>query len=138
MLASLSLALICVLCASTTSTSALKLYSPANTLLRNGPIPFITRLVKPKEYEEKIKKFMMEVKEKDEVVAQGNMDAYFAAPDVWAEQKLLESQGRREVFDYGKGPEPERILLSTAWAGVVFGTLGRVVWQLAHGSRSLW
>lgn len=50
---------------------------------------------------------MLEPKEKNVAKAQGNIDVYYATPGVWAEKKLLELQGRREVFDYSKGPEPE-------------------------------
>ncbi|GMH48126.1 hypothetical protein TL16_g07816 [Triparma laevis f. inornata] len=134
----MALIYVLLLLSSASLTVSLQLYSPVSTLLRNGPVPFITRLTKPAEYESKIEQYMLESKEKDVAVAQGNTDAYYAAPEVWAEQKLLEQQGRREVFDYGKGPEPERIILSSLWAAVVFGTLGRVIFQLAHGSRSLW
>merc|ERR1740139_518645 len=114
-----------------------KFYSPASTLLRAGPIPFVTRLVSPGKYEQAVYKYMNEAREVSLDSAQGNMDAFFASPDVWAEQKLLEQRGQREVYDYGKGPAFERVVLSTTWAGVVVTVISRVIWQLAHGNRNL-
>lgn len=112
-------------------------YSPVFTLIRAGPVPFLTRLTSPQKYEQSIWKYQYEAKEPSLLTAQGNMDAFFAAPDVWAEQKLLEQQGRREVFDYGKEAPAGRVALSIAWGSFVSGLLGRVLWQLLHGERNL-
>jgi hypothetical protein len=51
--------------------------------------------------------------------------------DDWAEQKYLESLGRREVYDYGKELPTERVLLTSTWAITVSLLLGRVVWQVS-------
>ena len=112
-------------------------YSPVFTLIRAGPVPFFTRLTSPLKYEQSIYKYQYEAKESSLITAQGNMDAFFAAPDVWAEQKLLEQQGRREVFDYGKETPAGRVALSIVWGSFVSGLLGRVLWQLVHGERNL-
>lgn len=80
---------------------------------------------------------MYEAKEPDLKSAQGNMDAFFASPDVWAEQKMLEQQGRVEVYDYGKDPPEGRIALSIVWGVFIVGLFSRVLWQLAHGEGSL-
>ena len=53
-----------------------------------------------------------------------------ASSDDWAEQKYLESLGRREVYDYGKELPTERVLLTSTWAMAVTLLLGRVVWQV--------
>jgi len=50
--------------------------------------------------------------------------------DDWAEQKYLESLGRREVFDYGKELTIERVLLTSTWAIAISLLLGRVGWQV--------
>lgn len=114
-----------------------KFYSPTSTLLRAGPVPFVTRLVSPEKYEQAVYKYMNEAREASLQTAQGNMDAFFAAPDVWAEQKLMEQKGQREVYDYGKGPESGRVVLSTVWGGSVILLILRVLWQVAHGEGNL-
>ena len=50
--------------------------------------------------------------------------------DDWAEQKYLEGQGRREVYDYGKPLPTERVVLSSVWGLSITALLGRVVWQV--------
>ena len=117
--------------------SSSQFYSPVSTLIRAGPVPFLTRLISPQTYEQAVFKYQFEAKEPSLTRAQGNMDAFFAAPDVWAEQKLLEQQGRRDVYDYGKEAPVDRVALSLLWGSFVTGLLGRVLWQLFHGERNL-
>ena len=57
--------------------------------------------------------------------------------DDWAEQKMLEEQGRREVYDYGKPLPTERVILSTIWGSFTVVLFSRVFWQLIHGNRNL-
>jgi len=94
----------------------LSLYSPLETLLRSGPVPFISRLNSPTSYVEKVSEYQRINKGVTTKTAQGNVDAFLASPDVWVEQKSLEKQGKREVYDYGKG-EAERGAKRTATAG---------------------
>ena len=57
------------------------------------------------------------------------MDAFFSAPDVWAEQKLKEQRGEREVYMYNKPLIPERVLLSVVWGSIVLFGVGKIVWK---------
>ena len=114
-------------------------YSPIETVLRAGPVPAIARTFQSDKYEQAVLRYMYESRTSDWTDAQANMDAFFAAPDVWTEQKLLEQQGKREVYNYGVAGKPtvERIILSTGWAAIVTVLFSRVFWQLIHGNRNL-
>jgi len=114
-------------------------YAPIETILRAGPVPGFIRTFQSDKYDQAILRYMYESRSTDLLDAQANMDAFFAAPDVWTEQKLLEKSGKREVYNYGVAGKPtaERIILSSGWAFIVLVTFGRVFWQLAHGNRNL-
>ncbi len=99
------------------------------SLLRNGPLPLITRLTNPDKYEQAVYKYQYDTKEVDLEEAQANMDAFFSSPDVWAEQKLREQRGEREVYKYAKPLDPERVALSTVWGGFVFFLIGKIIWK---------
>ena len=51
-------------------------YGPVGSLIRQGPVPFFIRLVKPDTYEAAVNKYMA-LEKCDRNTAQGNMDAYF-------------------------------------------------------------
>ena len=51
-------------------------YGPVGSLIRQGPVPFFIRLVKPDTYEAAVNKYMT-LEKCDRNTAQGNMDAYF-------------------------------------------------------------
>ena len=51
-------------------------YGPIGSLIRQGPVPFFIRLVKPDTYEAAVNKYML-LEKCDRNTAQGNMDAYF-------------------------------------------------------------
>jgi hypothetical protein len=55
-------------------------YLPTYTLLRAGPVSFTRRLIDPKNYQEKVFKYMKDFKEDSIMSAQGNADAYLASP----------------------------------------------------------
>jgi len=57
------------------------------------------------------------------------MDAFFSAPDVWAEQKLKEQRGEREVNVYNKDLDSERVVLSVIWGSMVLFGVGKIVWK---------
>jgi hypothetical protein len=61
----------------------------------------------------------------------------FVREDDWAEQKLLEEKGRREVYDFGQTLSLERVILTSIWSSFLVVLIGRVVWQLAHGNGDL-
>lgn len=104
-------------------------YPPYVSLLRNGPLPLITRITNPDKYEQAIFKYQWDTKELDLEEAQANMDAYFSSPDVWAEQKLREQRGEREVYKYAKPLDPERVVLSVVWGSMVTFAIGKIVWK---------
>ena len=99
------------------------------SVVRNGPLPFFTRLADPDKYSQAIYKYQYDTKETDLQEAQANMDAYFSSPDVWAEQKLRESRGEREVYKYNQPLNVERVTLSVVWGSFVVGILGKVIWK---------
>jgi hypothetical protein len=113
----------------TTSSSSSELYPPYLSLLRNGPLPLLTRLTSPDKYQQAIYKYQFESKETDLQEAQANMDAFFSAPDVWAEQKMKEQRGEREVYMYNKPLIPERVALSVVWGSIVLFGIGKIVWK---------
>ena len=75
-------------------------YPSSKTLMRSGPLPFITRLTNPDKYEQAVYNYMYQSSEKDLEEAQANMDAYFSSPTDWAEQKMMEQRGERQNFRY--------------------------------------
>lgn len=99
------------------------------SLLRNGPLPLITRLTNPDKYEQAIYKYQYDTKEIDLEEAQANMDAFFSSPDVWAEQKLREQMGERAVNKYSKPLDPERVVLSVVWGSLVLLAVGKIIWK---------
>lgn len=111
------------------SISASQFYPPTISLLRSGPLPFFTRLTQGGKYEQAVYKYMYETRESDLEEAQANMDAFFSTPDVWLEQKMLESQGKRAVYKYAKPLESERVVLSLTWGAFVVFIIGRVIWK---------
>ena len=113
---------------SSTVATSKDFYPPYESLLRNGPLPLITRLTSPDKYEQAVFKYQYESKETDLVEAQANMDAFFSAPDVWAQQKMLEQRGEREVYKYGKPLDPERVALSSIWGGFVLIIIGKLIY----------
>jgi len=113
---------------STTSSSA-EFYPEYISLLRNGPLPLITRITSPDKYEQAVFKYQFESKESDLEEAQANMDAFFSAPDVWADQKMREQKGEREVFRYAKPLETEKVLLSVIWGSAVLFAIGKIIWK---------
>lgn len=64
------------------------------------------------------------------------MDAFFASRESWVEQKLLERQGKREVYDYGQEPTLDRVVLASIWGVMSSGIILRATWQLVHGNRN--
>ena len=111
------------------TTSSQNFYPEYVSLLRNGPLPFVTRIVSPAKYEQAVYKYQYESKESDLEEAQANMDAFFSSPDVWAEQKLREQKGEAEVYKYAKPLDPERVVLSLIWGTFVTAAIGKIIWK---------
>lgn len=112
-----------------TNVSSKDFYPPYISLFRNGPVPFLTRLVFPDKYQQAVFKYQFEAGEQDLEEAQANMDAFFSSPDIWAEQKLREQRGEREVFRYAKPLNKERVFLSVIWGSIVIFSVGKIVWK---------
>ena len=54
-------------------------YGPLGSLIRQGPVPFLIRLVNPTTYDAAVDKYM-KLEKCDRITAQANMDAYFMDP----------------------------------------------------------
>eukprot|EP00429_Kryptoperidinium_foliaceum_P004547 CAMPEP_0176025230 /NCGR_PEP_ID=MMETSP0120_2-20121206/12339_1 /TAXON_ID=160619 /ORGANISM="Kryptoperidinium foliaceum, Strain CCMP 1326" /LENGTH=196 /DNA_ID=CAMNT_0017358411 /DNA_START=44 /DNA_END=634 /DNA_ORIENTATION=- len=109
-------------------------YPPVGSLIRQGPVPFIQRLKDPDMYDQAVLKMMAtsdKPMSRDE--AQGNMDAYFQNPNDWALQKFEEKNGA-PAFDYANANmEGDSLILTGAWAGLLLGLVGRIVYVSAFG-----
>ena len=90
-------------------------YGPVGSLLRQGPVPFIIRLVKPDTYDQAVRKYM-NIEKVDRTTAQANMDAYFQDPNGWAGQKLRERKGQAKPLDYNGNVNPSQLVLTGIWA----------------------
>eukprot|EP00568_Trieres_chinensis_P013605 CAMPEP_0183292536 /NCGR_PEP_ID=MMETSP0160_2-20130417/1561_1 /TAXON_ID=2839 ORGANISM="Odontella Sinensis, Strain Grunow 1884" /NCGR_SAMPLE_ID=MMETSP0160_2 /ASSEMBLY_ACC=CAM_ASM_000250 /LENGTH=148 /DNA_ID=CAMNT_0025453501 /DNA_START=118 /DNA_END=564 /DNA_ORIENTATION=+ len=93
-------------------------YGPVGSLIRQGPKPFLERVLKPDDYEQAVFKYMANtgVNRRE---AQGNMDAYLRNPNDWAFQKNEEAKGRSKL-DYGEfNTSPKQVLLTATWATMV-------------------
>jgi len=109
-------------------------YPPTLSLIRAGPIPFITRLTNSDKYEQAVYKYMYQSSEQDLEEAQANMDAYFRSPTDWAEQKMMEQRGDRPVFRYSEADvDGERTVLTFVWAGFLFYVVGKIVYTAITG-----
>jgi len=94
-------------------------YDSIGSLIRQGPRPFLERVLKADEYEQAVYKFMANegVSRRE---AQGNMDAYLRNPNDWAFQRNAESNGMPKV-DYGEANiSPKQVILTATWATIVF------------------
>ncbi len=94
-------------------------YGLVGTLLRNGPVPFFTRLTNPDDYNQAVLKFQASEK-CSRNVAQGNMDAYFENPNDWAYQRMVEEKGGYKK-DYGAPLDKKQVVLTVTWGvGIVY------------------
>jgi hypothetical protein len=94
-------------------------YGLVGTLLRNGPVPFFTRLTNPDDYTQAVLKFQASER-CSKNVAQGNMDAYFENPNDWAYQRVEEEKGGYKK-DYGAAPDGKQVALTVTWGlGVTY------------------
>lgn len=121
---------------STPEEEAGKGYSPIGSLIRQGPVPFVRRLVDPDSYDQGVLKMMATESggsgmTRDE--AQGNMDAYLQNPNDWAVQKLEEKRTGIK-YDYANANmDVFSLVLTTAWTGVLLSVLGRVLYVSLNG-----
>jgi hypothetical protein len=103
-------------------------YPIYETLLRNGPVPFFTRLTNPGDYEQAVLKF--QANEKCPInEAQGNMDAYFENPNDWAYQRTVEDRGGYKK-NYGAPLDPKQVGLTVVWGTFITYFLGNFAYSL--------
>lgn len=103
-------------------------YGLVGTLLRNGPLPFFTRLTNPDDYNQAVLKFQASEK-CTRNVAQGNMDAYFENPNDWAYQRMVEQNGGYKR-DYGEPPDTKQVALTVTWGLGISYILSNLVLDL--------
>lgn len=106
-------------------------YPPIGTLLRQGPQPYIRRLLNSDEYDQGVLKMMAgENLTRDE--AQGSFDAYMRNPNDWTYNKLQERKGGFKI-DYAKAPDTKSIVLTVSWGIIATTFVGRVIYLYTVG-----
>jgi hypothetical protein len=108
-------------------------YDAIGSALRHGPSPFLTRLLKPDEYEQGVLKYMLSAK-CDRYEATGNVDAKLNNAADWAYQKMEEKTKGKPKVDYTK-LDKKQAILTGVWAlgitplvvNVVYSTLDQFV-----------
>jgi hypothetical protein len=107
-------------------------YGPVGSLIRQGPVPFFIRVLKPDTYNAAVNKYMKK-EGCSRIEAMGNMDAYFMDPNGWASRKIKEKKGELPLFDYvNVNTDPFQLALTTMWAVGIMG-LGYRIFQVQMG-----
>jgi hypothetical protein len=106
-------------------------YGIFETVVRNGPLPFVQRVLNADEYEQGVLKYMA-LEKCGRKEAQGNMDASLENAADWAYQKMQEKKGAPKR-DYAKSPTPKQFGLSGAWALIVFWFFGTFIGNSFQG-----
>jgi hypothetical protein len=108
-------------------------YPPTGSLIRQGPVPFLQRLIKSDEYEQGVLKMMAKDSTMDRNEAQGNMDAYLRSPNDWALQKVEEKNGAPK-FDYANANmDMQDLVLTGVWTSILLTFVGRIVYVYSFG-----
>mmetsp|Transcript_26767 Transcript_26767/g.34902 ORF Transcript_26767/g.34902 Transcript_26767/m.34902 type:complete len:152 (+) Transcript_26767:2-457(+) len=103
-------------------------YDIWGSLLRQGPSPFISRLLKEEEYEQGVLKFMAG-DNVDRNTAQAEMDAYLRNPSDWTYNR---SKGYQ--VDY-LTLNKKQIVLTLVWSVLILTLAGRGVYCLETGDN---
>jgi hypothetical protein len=106
-------------------------YGPFETVVRNGPLPFLQRIINQDAYEQGVFK-LMAVYKMGRKEAQGNMDASLENPADWAYQKMQERSGGPKK-DYARSPSDKQFLLAGSWSLIVFWFFGTLVFDSVLG-----
>jgi hypothetical protein len=107
-------------------------YDIFGTFLRHGPMPALTRITQPEDYEQAILKFMVQ-DQCDYISAQGNMDAYLRNPADWSYTRMEDTKrGVAQQRDYVTIQTGE-IVLVLVWSGIVFALVGRAIYSATNG-----
>jgi hypothetical protein len=106
-------------------------YGIFETVVRNGPLPFIQRVTNGFTYEQGVLKYMyMEKVGRKE--AQGNIDASLENAGDWGYQKMQEKKGAPKK-DYAASPSPKQFALSGVWSVIVFWFFGSIIMDVFAG-----
>jgi hypothetical protein len=109
-------------------------YGPVGTLLRQGPVPFVIRVLDQDKYVQGVLKMMANAEDgmsRDE--AQGNMDAFLLNPNDWALQKMEEKNGAPK-FDYeNANMMGEDLVLTAAWSSILLAFVVRIAYVSLTG-----
>jgi hypothetical protein len=100
-------------------------YGIIETVVRNGPLPFIQRIINPGDYEQAVLKYMATAKV-GRKEAQGNMDASLENAADWAYQKAQE-QNCAPKKDFAKSPSEKQYVLAGTWSAIVFWFFGSII-----------
>ncbi len=101
-------------------------YGPWGSLVRQGPVPFVIRLLRPGSYEAAVEKYMR-LEQCSRADAQGNMDAYFADPNGWAANKLrARSAGRKDVNYAQMNTDKKQLVLTAVWSVAILILFARI------------
>jgi hypothetical protein len=114
-------------------------YGVAGSLIRQGPVPFVQRLLNPDDYEQGVLKLMANSSEErmSRNEAQGNFDAYLQNPNDWALQKMEEKNGAPK-FDYANANmEPSELVLTGLWSSLLLSFVGRIVYVGINGCDAM-
>jgi hypothetical protein len=103
-------------------------YNVFGSLLRQGPSPFIARVLKPDDYEQAVLKFMAGDKVGRQV-AQGEMDAYLRNPADWQYNRV-----NGYAVDYST-LKPQEVVLTLAWSAIVLSLVARGIYSLETGDN---
>eukprot|EP00545_Synedropsis_sp_CCMP1620_P012432 CAMPEP_0119013890 /NCGR_PEP_ID=MMETSP1176-20130426/9190_1 /TAXON_ID=265551 /ORGANISM="Synedropsis recta cf, Strain CCMP1620" /LENGTH=170 /DNA_ID=CAMNT_0006967017 /DNA_START=24 /DNA_END=536 /DNA_ORIENTATION=+ len=109
-------------------------YGIFETVVRNGPLPFISRVTSGGSYEQGVLK-LMATEKMGRAEAQGNMDASLENAADWAYQKMQERNGGAKK-DYAKSPSPKQFALAGTWSAIVFAFFGSIIVDTVNGKYS--
>jgi hypothetical protein len=99
-------------------------YGVLETVVRNGPLPFIQRITNGDTYEQAVLKYMT-LEKVGRKEAQGNIDASLENAGDWGYQKMQEKKGAPKK-DYESSPSPKQFALSGVWSLIVFWFFGSI------------
>ncbi|KAJ1640849.1 hypothetical protein T492DRAFT_926525 [Pavlovales sp. CCMP2436] len=94
-------------------------YGPIGSLLRQGPTPFVQRLISEEKYQQSVLYFRRENPGCSQMEAQGNMDAYLANPNDWAIIKMKAKKGGYEPDFANMNLDPKTLALTAVWSSIL-------------------
>mmetsp|Transcript_68907 Transcript_68907/g.138540 ORF Transcript_68907/g.138540 Transcript_68907/m.138540 type:complete len:161 (+) Transcript_68907:26-508(+) len=102
-------------------------YPPFGSLVRQGPVPFFTRLSDPAKYEKSVLNFMNEEKGCSRLDAQGNIDAFNANPNDWMVDRIrAKKTGIKSPYGT-QNTDPKSIALTGVWVVLLSTLIARFI-----------